>query len=383
MRRRENLALLAVIVLVALNLRPAVTSVGPLLDVLQRSLGVSDRWAGVLTAIPVVCFAAGGYAAVPVMRRFGHRYAIALGLGMVGIGLAVRVLAGPALLFAGTVVTAVGIVLLAVLLPVLLTTFPGAGGLLTGSLQAGAALGAAATPYAVAAFGGWRIPLGIWAVLPFLALIAWLMLPQGQKSAPERRIRLVNRPYVWVLAIFFGAQALVAFAVIGWLPQVLLSAGVGREQSGLLLALLAVIAVPVSFLLALTSHRRGWIVGLTGCTAAGVLGLLVAPAAAPLLWTMLIGVGLSVFSLALLIIPLRATGQSEAAALSAVVQSVGYLIASLGPFLVGTLRESTGDWSVPLGLLLGALVVQLITGVTAAATSPRSRPARRDCGSGS
>ncbi|MGH3994016.1 MAG: MFS transporter, partial [Pseudonocardiaceae bacterium] len=184
---------------------------------------------------------------------------------------------------------------------------------------------------------------------------------------------LLRNPLAWTVTVFFGLQALIAFVVIGWLPQVLMDAGVTRGDAGLLLALLSLLALPVSLLVPPMAARQGdqsgWIVALGVCGLAGLIGLLLAPGAAPLLWVVLLGLGMSVFSLALTVIALRARTSADTARLSGMAQGFGYLIAGTGPFLFGLLHEVTGGWTVPLLMLIGVLVVQI--GVGALAGRPR------------
>ncbi|MEJ3744456.1 MFS transporter [Actinomycetes bacterium KLBMP 9797] len=374
------------IVVAALNLRPAITSVGPLLDEARGALGATSTWAGLLTTIPVLCFAMAGSVAPALSRRAGPRVAIGLALGVLAAGLLVRVLAGPSVMLAGTLVAACGVACVAVLMPVVVRgSYPTRVGLVTGvytaALQFGAVLGFALTPPLADALGGWRPALAAWATLALLAFAIWFAAAPG-RSAPAV-IRASRTPseslsrnrLAWVITLFFGLQALIAFVVIGWLPQVLMDAGVSRGDAGLLLALLSLVALPISLLIPPFAGRpgpdggprgqSGWIVALGGCGLAGLAGLVVAPGAAPLLWTVLLGLGMSVFSLALTVIALRARTGDDTARLSGMAQGFGYLLAGTGPFLFGLLRDVTGGWETPLAMLIGVLLLQIVAGVAA------------------
>jgi CP family cyanate transporter-like MFS transporter len=207
-----------------------------------------------------------------------------------------------------------------------------------------------------------------------LALLVWLIAARKGNvtlaAAPEDADRsLLRSPLAWIVTVFFGLQALIAFVVIGWLPQVLMDAGISRGDAGLLLALLSLIALPISLLVPPLAGRRnsqtGWIVGLGICGLAGLSGLLLAPSAAPLLWAVLLGLGMSVFSLALTTIALRARTAGDTAKLSGMAQGFGYLIAGAGPFLFGLLRDVTGGWTVSFLMLIGVLLVQIVAGALA------------------
>ncbi|GAA2364669.1 MFS transporter [Nonomuraea africana] len=372
------------VALTALNLRPAVTSVGPLLDETRGSLGASETWAGLLTTVPVLCFAIAGLVAPLLARRAGVGAAVGIALAMLAGGLVVRVLDGPLLMIGGTLVAAAGIAFAGVLIPVVVKeSFPALIGLMTGvytaSLQLGATLGSALTPPLDTALGGWRPALASWAALAVLALVVWTAAARrgGFRAAAQAdrqgRSLLRNR-LAWIITVFFGLQALLAFVVIGWLPRVLMDVGgVSRGEAGLLLGLLALLALPISLVVPALAARRGsqsgWIVGLGACGLAGLLGLLLAPSFSPLLWTVLLGLGMSVFSLALTTIALRARTSEDTAKLSGMAQGFGYLLAAAGPFLFGLLHDVTGGWTVPFLLLIGVLVVQI--GFGALAGRPR------------
>lgn len=375
-------ALLTVaVVLTALNLRPAITSVGPLLPEMRAALGVSDTWAGVLTTLPGLCFAAAGLGAPWLSRRIGLGRTVAAALLILVAGLLIRVCNGPIVVLGGTLVATAGIALINVLIPVIIRgSFPAQVGLMTGvytaALQGGGALGSAVTPVLDTALGGWRGALGAWSALALLALAAWVMGARGLDrpgaATPETtstRRSLVGSRLAWTVTLFFGTQSFLAYVVLGWLPEVLIDNGTSETQAGLLLGLISLIAVPISLIISPLAARRdsqsGWIVGLGVLGMAGVLGLLIAPAAAPLLWSVLVGLGMSVFSLALTVIALRARDAQETASLSGMAQGFGYLLAGVGPFLFGLLHQVSGGWTVPWLMILAVYLVQTLTGALA------------------
>lgn len=376
--------LVVAVVLTALNLRPAITSVGPLLGDMRDDLGTSALWAGLLTTLPGLCFAAAGLTAPWLARRFGIGSAIAAALLVLTTGLLLRVIDGPHVVIGGTLVATAGIALINVLIPVVIKgSFPARIGLMTGiytaALQGGGAAGSAVTPALDEALGGWRFALGAWAVLAAAALIVWLIAMQRRRAAagpaprmttvvPNGRSLLRSR-LAWIITGFFGCQSLLAYVVMGWLPQVFIDNGMSKGDAGLLLGLNAVIAVPISIVVAPMASRRpsqsAWIVGLGLLGITGVAGLAIAPAAAPLLWTVLLGLGMSVFSLALAVIALRARTAEDTARLSGMVQGLGYLLAGVGPFAFGLLHELSGGWTVPWVMLMVVYVIQIVLGALA------------------
>ncbi|MGA6089858.1 CynX/NimT family MFS transporter [Amycolatopsis sulphurea] len=372
--------LLAVaVVLTALNLRPAITSVGPLLAEMRTGLGASALWASVLTTVPGLCFAAAGMAAPLLSRRFGIGTAIGFALGVLTFGLVVRVLDGPYVVLGGTLVATAGIALVNVLIPVVIKdSFPARVGLMTGvytaALQGGGAAGSALSPPLETALGGWRAALGSWAVVAAIALLVWFLATRGGGRSPSPAAdgagrSLLRSPLAWIVTTFFGLQSFIAYVVMGWLPQVFIDSGVSKSAAGLLLGLISVIAVPISLVIPPIAARQGsqsaWIVGMGGCGAAGLAGVLLAPGWSPLLWSALIGIGMSVFSLALTVIALRARTGADTARLSGMAQGFGYLLAAVGPFVFGLLHDVTGGWQVSLIVLLAVLLVQMVFGALA------------------
>lgn len=369
------------VILVALNLRPAITSVGPMLGEMRDDLGATATWAGVLTTLPGLCFAAAGLAAPLLARRFGIGAAIASALSVLAVGLVLRVIDGPYVVLGGTLVATAGIALANVLIPVVIKdSFPARVGMMTGvytaALQGGGALGSALTPPLENAFGGWRQGLGAWSVLAVLALLVWILAARGAGRAPVAEAgkqgsgrSLLRSPLAWMVTLFFGTQAFLAYVVMGWLPEVMIDAGVSKGDSGLLLGLISLIAVPISLVVAPMAARHKsqspWIVGLGVPGFVGMVGMMVAPAASPLLWCLLIGLGMSVFSLALTVIALRARTGEDTARLSGMAQGIGYLMAAVGPFLFGLLHDLTQGWTVPWIMMLVVFAAQMTFGAFA------------------
>ncbi|WP_285487636.1 CynX/NimT family MFS transporter [Amycolatopsis taiwanensis] len=366
------------VVLAALNLRPAVTSVGSVLEEVRNSLHASSTWAGALTTVPGLCFAAAGGTAPWVARRIGLPAAVSVALALLTGGLIVRVLDGPFVVVGGTLVATAGIALANVLIPVVvkdafLARIGLMSGLYTGALQTGGAVGSAATPPIDVALGGWRPGLASWAVLAGVALMVWLLAARTRPapvvevdpSDSGRRSLLGNR-LAWTVTLFFGLQSCMAYIVMGWLPAVFIDAGVSRGDAGLLLGLISLLGLPVSlFLVPIAARARTqswWVVGLGVFGLVGTVGVMVAPGQAPLVWSICIGIGMSVFSLAIMTITLRARTGEDTGRLSGMAQGIGYLLAALGPFLFGLLHQLTGGWTVPFVLLLAASAGQMIFG---------------------
>lgn len=375
-------ALLAVaVVLAALNLRPAVTSIATLLDDIRADLSVSATWAGLLTTLPALCFAGAGLAAPRLAARIGLGRAISIAMIALTAGLVLRGIGGAPVVIGATLIACAGIALANVLIPVVIKgSFPARIGLMTGiytaALQGGGALGSAVTPGLEEPLGGWRAALMVWAVVSVLALAVWIPATGRHRGAwavhstrtPGRR-SLLRNPLAWTVTLFFGSQAFMAYIMMGWLPQVFIDHGIDKVQAGLFVAVTSLVGVPLSLVITPIAARRPsqsiWIVGTSVFGFAGVLGLMLAPAAQPLLWSLLLGIGMSAFSMALALLGLRARTAEDTAQLSGMAQGFGYLIAGTGPFLFGLLHDVTHGWTVPWAMFLAVFVVQTVSGALA------------------
>jgi CP family cyanate transporter-like MFS transporter len=366
--------LLVAVLLVAANLRPVVTSLGSVLDVVRGSLHTTSAWASVLTALPGLCFGLAGFLAPPLARRLGLARAIALAMALLTAGALVRVLDGPSVVLGGTLVACAGIAVCNVLMPVVVKeSYPHRIGLVTGLytavLQFAAAAGSVLTPPVAAAAGGWRPALGQWGLLAAVGTLGWVVATRhgarrpvvAQDSGPRRS--LLRSPLAWAVTGFFGFQSMFAYEMMGWAPQVLMSAGVSRGEAGAMAAVISVLGVPMSLILGPIAARQrsqsGWLVGLSLVGAAGVVGLLVAPGAAPWLWSVCAGLGMGVFAIAVALIPLRTRTSADTRALSTMSQGIGYLLAAIGPLAVGLLHGATGNWTAALVVMLAGIAVQI------------------------
>ncbi|MFG2338489.1 CynX/NimT family MFS transporter [Streptomyces yangpuensis] len=391
------------IVLAALNLRPAITSLGALFEETRTGLGMSGTVAGLITSVPALCFAVFGVTAPRLSRRFGPVAVVCAGMAAVAAGLLIRPFAdGAAGFLAASALSLAGIALTNVLLPVIVKRyFPDRVGTMTGlysmALAAGTSLAAAATvPLTDALGGSWRTGLLMWASLALVAVLLWLPIaraarradraPAAAGSGAGAAVRTDTGPRVarsrtaWALACYFGLQATGAYITMGWLPQIFRDAGVSASTAGVLLAVTMVMGVPLAFVipgLAGRMKNQGAIavtLGVFGLT--GYLGLYFAPAAGAWAWALLLGVSNCAFPLVITMIGLRAKSPAGVVKLSAFAQSTGYLISIPGPLVIGTLYQHSGGWDLPLALMAGLLVPQIALGVLAG----RDRTIEDECG---
>lgn len=388
--RRAAAVLMLGVVLVAVNLRAAVTSLGALLEEVSRALAMSATVAGVVTMLPALSFAVFGVAAPWLARRFAPARILVGAMVVLAAGQALRAATDSVLVFLVCSALALsGIAVSNVLLPALVKQyFPRRVGLATGVYSMSLIFGtttaaAAAVPIAQVA-GSWRVGLGAWALLALAATVPWLPAalrrggqvamspPDGPAGTADRpaRVRPARTGLGWAMAIYFGSQALNGYAIMGWLAQLFRDAGFAPVQAGLLLATVTAVGVPVAFLMPNLAVRipdlRVLVLALATATGTAYVGLAVAPASAALVWVLLLAAGQAAFPFGLTLIGLRSRTAEGTVALSAFTQSGGYLIAGLGPLLVGVLYGVTGGWTAPLILLIGVVAVQMVTGLVIA-----------------
>lgn len=382
-RVKGGVLVLTALLLVAANLRVAVTSVGAVLDEVRDGMGLGVTAVGALTTLPALAFAAFGVLTPRFSRRLGSGSLLAISLVLLAAGQLVRaVTTSVVIFFIASALALAGIAVANILLPSLVKEyFPDRAGVVTGiyttALVLGGSVAAAATVPVADTAGSWRVGLGVWAVLALLAVPALLALRGGRTpgrrersaAAGADRLRPGRTRLGWAMAGYFGLQSLSAYAIMGWLPQIYRDAGFSAQTAGLLLAVAIAAGMPVALVMPALAARwadqRVLVLALAGVTAIAYAGLALAPRSGALAWTVLIAVGHSAFPLALAMIGLRSRTTAGTIALSAFAQGVGYLIAAAGPFLIGLAYAATGGWHAPLGILIAALVIQAAAGVAA------------------
>lgn len=381
-RTRGTALILAGILLVALNLRIAITSLGALLEEVRTGLHLSGAMAGVVTTMPTIAFAAFGALTPWLVRRFSASRVLVSAMVALLAGEVVRVVTGSTVVFIATSGLALaGIAVANILLPLLVRQhFPQRTGLITGaytvSLTAGAAVAAASAVPIADAFGTWRAGLGAWSVLAVVAVLPWLpavLRRTGSRTVTPLlagRVRPARTRVGWAMAIYFGTQALSGYATIGWLAQLFRDTGYSPQTAGLLLAGVTAVGIPVALVMPTLAVRlrslRPLVLALAAMMITSYIGLSLAPHDGAVVWVVLLSLGQGSFPLALVMIGLRARTAEGTVALSAFTQSLGYLIAALGPLVVGTLYEITGGWSLPIGFLIGAALIQTVAGLAVA-----------------
>lgn len=370
------------ILLISATLRPAVSAVGPVLADVRSDLGLSGAGAALLTSLPVLCFGLVAPFAPRLGRRLGIEATLGAAVALIAIGQLVRVGPEALTLFAGTVVTGGAIAVANVLVPPLIRRdFHRHVGLMTGvytsSMTLASTFAAAATvPIGLATGLGWHGGLGFWAIPTAIAFVAWLpqmrdrTLPTGVARDGHGTGRLLRDPLAWSVTAFMGLQSLVFYSTIAWLPSVYRGEGLSPTDAGLLLSVTTLVAIPAGFVVSTFAGRaRSQSIAAAAATllgGVGLVGLTVAPGALPLLWATILGLGQGMtFPLALTMIVLRAGSVEMTGRLSAMAQSIGYVLAATGPLAVGLVHDVAGAWAPAMGLLVILTGVQALTGFAA------------------
>jgi CP family cyanate transporter-like MFS transporter len=365
--RRTSALVLVGLVLLSFNLRPTAVSVGPVLAEVRDAFSMSGPAAGLLTSLPVIAFAVFGALAPAAAHRVGIHRVTLLAIVAAVAGLTGRVLTHQEPVFLLLSLLALGGMAMAnVLLPSLVKLhFPDHIGRVTAIYTTALSIGLTAalvlTVPIADAFGGWRAGLGAWAALAVVAAVPWVALVAHDRhleSAPRTITfgAVARTPLGLAMALFFGLQSLQAYAVFGWFAQLWRDSGYSAAVAGLLAGVVAGTAIPLSLwlpnVLAHSADPRRLMLAVIAAYPVGYAGLMVAPYALAPVWAVLVGIGTVTFPLILTLIGLRARTPEGTAALSAFTQSTGYLIAAIGPFLIGVVHDATGGWDLPLLMLL-------------------------------
>lgn len=355
---RHPFWLVAAIFLVALNLRPALTSLGPVLPDIRLDLGLSGLNAGILTTVPVLCL---GLLAPPAARMgklWGTERMLMVALFILGAGLIVRSLGGQPGLYAGTLLAGSAIGIAGSLLPaVVKRDFPRHADLMTGfytmALCLGGSLGAGLTvPVQQATSDSWRLGLAVWALPALISGILWLPMARadngGRRATPHHR-GLWRHPLAWQVTLYMGLQSSMAYMVFEWLPTILQSRGLSSAESGFMLSASVMVqtttALTGPWLATRGKNQRPAVALMILLTILGLAGLLYAPLVQRWFWVVVLGLGMGgMFSIALALIVLRAASPAMAADLSGMAQGVGYVLAAFGPLALGLIPETFGSW---------------------------------------
>ena len=380
--QQKKYFLIFAILLIALNLRPSIAGVGPLIGEIRDDTGLSNSMLGLLTTLPVLAFGLFSVLTPLFTRKLGTEGTMAFALVLLTAGILLRVAPAISALYIGTLILGIGIALGNVLLPgIVKKRFTHRYGMVTGLYSAMLGVGATiasgiSVPLSEGAGFGWRWALGAWALISVLGLIFWM--PQMKGNIPEVTKRglksslkaLGKSKLAWHVAVFVGLQSLTFYTIIAWLPEILIERGMSAGRAGWMLALTQGVGVVGTFILpsliSKTEKPGALISIIVALEVASILGLI-------LLGNVWVPVLVSVlgfclggsFGLALLFIVLRSRDTESANELSGMAQSIGYSFAAAGPVLFGALYDMANTWTIPLSFLLIIALFKLWTGIGA------------------
>lgn len=371
------------IIFVAFNLRPAITSVGPVVGAIRADLHLSNGMAGLITTLPLLAFAALSPVAPKIGQRLGNEMAILIGLIFMSAGIIVRSTGFIPTLFLGTAMAGIGIAVCNVLIPgIVKQSFPKQAGLMTGmyttSMGVCAALASGMSiPLAVNLGLGWQKSLLVWAIFAVISLVIWLpQVRKHNKKAELARGGLANSSMLrsklaWQVTLFMGLQSFLFYCLIAWLPEILKVHGMGSATGGWMLAVMQFAGLPASFLTPVLavklSDQRGIVLTIGALYVVGFLGLLIGGGYNfMIMCIILIGVAQGAgISLALTLFVLRSANSIQASALSGMAQSLGYLLAATGPIIIGFIFDFTHSWTMPIVALIFIAIAMLTAGLGA------------------
>lgn len=384
MNKKAFILLIIGIVFISTTLRAPLTAVGPIISYIRDGLDISNVLAGFITTIPLLAFAIVSPFVPKIARRLGMEMTLFLAILLLAIGIIIRSLGTPFLLLLGTALIGVAIAFGNVLLPSFIKLkFPLQLGLMTGvftvSMNLSAGIGAGISyPIADGTSYGWQGALGFWAILAIIACIIWL--PQVKKKQEidvvpsstnvEKAKSILKSPLTWTITLCMGLQSLIFYTTAAWIPEILQTQGMEAEKSGWMLSIMQFAQLPMTFLIPILAGRfkdqRILVLVFTIFYLIGFTGLLYGDISLTLLWMVALGLGGGAsFGLVMMFFSLRSRTPMEAADLSGVAQSFGYLLAAVGPVFFGFIHDATGSWEIPKILFIVTVILLFFAGMHA------------------
>lgn len=368
------------IIFLASTLRTPLTVVGPIISYIRDDLGISNVLAGFLTTIPLLAFAICSPFAPRISRKLGMEKTLFYSMILLTFGIILRSIGTTLFLVIGTALIGIAISFGNVLVPSFFKLkYPSHIGLLTGiytlsmNVSAGVALGLS-NPIASNSSFGWQGSLAISVILTLITLVTWIPLLRGEKidlntvtksGESKEEKKLWKIPLAWAIALSMGFQSLIFYCSTAWLPEILISQGYSADKAGWMTSVMQMSQIPMTFLIPIIAEKlpsqRPIVFIFSSLYLLGFTGLFFELTDFTVLWMMCIGLGGGAsFGIVMMLFTLRTRTAYEAAQISGFAQSVGYLLAAVGPVLFGYLHDATNSWNIPIVLFIMAAIVLFI-----------------------
>lgn len=362
------------VLLIAINLRPAITSVGPLMGTIRDNIGLASWSVALLTSLPLIAFAMMSPFAPKLGSWLTNEWALASGLLLLMLGVGIRSISIAFFLFFGTFLVGLGIAICNVLLPSFIKEkFPTKIAVMTSLYTTSMAIFATAAsgvsiPLADGLGVGWQPALLLWILPAFLGFLIWFFIARKQRNAndvdmqyqkPKSSKGIWRSRLAWQVAIFMGLQSFMFYVTISWLAEIVIDFGMTKLEAGFMVSYVQLLGIPVSFMMPILAVKLAsqskLILIVNTVFITGLILLLIQPTYTGIFIAVgLIGIASSAnFVLALTFLSIRAKTAKDAAALSGMAQSMGYILASLGPVIIGYMYDVTHGWTLPLLFLIG------------------------------
>lgn len=376
--KNENRLFVLAIMFIGFNLRAALTGIGPLVGMIQSDLHLSSGATGFITTIPLLAFAAMSLLVGKISARLGEGKTILLSFIIMAAGLLVRSYLGTAGLFLGTVLAGMGISFGNVLLPVIIKGYsPDKAAALTSVYTASMGLFAsisAAISAPLALHVGWKNSMAVWVILVALGILFWIpFVSMKTKQEHGDAVKgLFRNPIAIWLSLYMGLQSLVFYCFVAWLPTILSVKGFDTETAGYLFSIYQILGIPASFITPFFAGKKNDQRKVVGAImVAYILGMVMITAFDI---KAVVGIGVAIcgfcsgccLSAAMLMMSTRASNATVAAQLSGMSQAAGYLIAAVGPFIMGFVYDLTQNWTITLTMLIAVMIPLFLSGWNAA-----------------
>src|SRR5690625_3111872 len=375
------------VIFVAFNLRPAITSVGPLFGTIRDDIGLSNWSVAFLTSLPLIAFAIMSPIAPKLANRLSNEATLALGLLILIIGISLRSVSIIFLIFFGTLCIGLGIAICNVLLPgIIKEKFPAKVAIMTSIYTSSMAIVATSAsgvsvPLSEGLNLGWQLSLFVWVIPAVIGLAIWIIVyRKNNKKHKAERLRFLESktksgiwksPLAWKVALFMGLQSLIFYVMISWLPEILMAQGMKKATAGYMLSYFQFVGIPVSFIIPMVAikmqSQRSLVIFVNVLYIIRIFSLLMKPTfVITIIAITFVGISSSAnFALSLSFLSMRAKNPKDSAELSGMAQSIGYSLAAVGPIFIGLLYDITHAWTVPLILLIGITLIIIYVGMNA------------------